>query len=527
VESDKRLEPRTIGEIARVNAQRMPSAEAVVDGDRRLSWAELYERTNRVANALSSELALGPGDRIAYLGHSCIEAFELLHAVPRLGAIFVPLNERLAVAELQRIVGSTEPTALIHDAGFADLAAELASGAGVPRIGVRSSGPYNYDELASLGSPDDPAVVVEADDIASICFTSGTTGSPKGVLMRHGAQLAFARAETALEPILPGARHLFVRPLSVAPGHRLAAWHGLGGGTTVLLPRFSPAEFFRFVERERITNVLLAPTTLRMLLDEGNSQEHDLSSLRTIVYGGAPMSSELLAEVLAFFPCDLLQGYGSSEAGQALYLSDDDHRSGRLQTNGRPVPGVELSIRDEHGREVADGEVGELHVRSEQLAAGYWRDPSKTAAAFRADWYRTGDLCTRSTDGLYCIAGRTSDMIISGGFNIMPGEVENVLATHTAVREVAVYGVADRTWGEAVHAAVVLEPGEHVPADELVALCRAKLASFKKPREIVFVDALPLTAAGKVDKVALAARAAGLTASSTGPTDASLGSTPR
>ena len=504
VDSEHRLEPRTIGEIARVNAQWTPTTEAVVDGDRRQSWAQLWERTNRVANALSSKLTLGRGDRVAYLGHSCVEAFELWHAVPRLGALFVPLNERLAVAELERIVGSTEPTALVHDEVFADLAAKLAAVADVPRIGIRTPGMYDYDELASLGSPDDPAVEVEADDIASICFTSGTTGAPKGVMMRHGAQLAFARQETRLEPILPGARHLFARPMSVAPGHRLAAWHGLGGGTTVLVPRFAAAEFFRVVEHERITNVLLAPTTLRMLLDNGNSRGHDLSSLRTIVYGGAPMSSELLSEVLAFFRCSVLQGYGSSEAGQVLYLSDDDHRTGRLQTNGQPVPGVELSIRDEHGSEVADEDVGELHVRSEQLAAGYWRNPEKTAAAFVGDWYRTGDLCTRTADGRYQIVGRTSDMIISGGFNIMPREVEQVLATHTAVREVAVYGVADRLWGEAVHAAVVLQPGAHVVADELIGLCRAKLASFKKPREIEFVDALPLTAAGKVDKAALA-----------------------
>jgi len=496
-------EPQTIGDIARVNAQRSPSGEAVVDGDRRLSWVELCERTNRLANALASELSLGRHDRIAYLGHSSLEAFELLHAVPRLGALFVPLNERLAVAELERIVASTEPTALVHSEAFAELAATLAGVAGVPRIGIRSPAAYEYDELSSQGSPDDPGVSVDGGDVASICFTSGTTGSPKGVMMRHGAQLAFARAETELEPILPAARHLFVRPMSVAPGHRLAAWHGLGAGATVLVPRFSAADFFRVVEEERITNVLLAPTTLRMLLDDGNSGRHDISSLRVIVYGGAPMSRELLAEVLAFFPCRILQGYGSSEAGQALYLSDDDHRSGRLHHNGRPVPGVELSVRGEDGTEVADGEVGELYVRSDQLAAGYWRDPAKTAAAFVGDWYRTGDLCTRTGD-LHRIVGRTSDMIISGGFNIMPGEVEDVLATHVAVRDVAVYGVADRIWGEAVHAAVVLQPGAEVTADELVALCRSKLASFKKPRTIVFLDALPLTPAGKVDKSSLA-----------------------
>jgi acyl-CoA synthetase (AMP-forming)/AMP-acid ligase II len=501
--------PKVIGEIAPLNAQRAPDAEAIVDGTRRLSWEELWQRTTRLRGALANELSVAPGDRVAYLGRSCLEAFELCHAVPGLGALHVPLNERLAEAELARIMAVTTPRALIHDEAAAALAARLSDPAGVPRIGVRTPATYDYDELLRRAPETTPPSEVDPLDAASICFTSGTTGVPKGVIMRHGAQLAFAAIETELEPIGPAARHLFARPMAVAPGHRLAAWHGLNAGATILMPRFEPAEFFRVVENEHITNVLLAPTMLRMLLDEGNRGEHDLSSLQAIVYGGAPMPDDLLAEVLAFFSCRIVQGYGSSEAGQVLCLSDEDHRTGHLDTHGRPVAGVELQIRDSAGQQVPSGDVGELHVRSPQLAAGYWRDPERSAAVFVDGWYHTGDLAAREADGRYRVVGRASDLIITGGFNVVPREVEQVIASHAAVREVAVFGVKDRTWGEAVHAAVVLELEAAVTAEELIEHCRAHLASFKKPRRIDFLDALPLTTAGKIDKMSLAKRSAG------------------
>jgi acyl-CoA synthetase (AMP-forming)/AMP-acid ligase II len=500
--------PGVIGEIALIRAELDPDSGAVVDGSRRMTWAELAVQTNRLANALADVLSVRKGDRVAFVGQSSLEAFELWHAVPRLGALVVPLNERLAVAELERIVEKAAPLALVHDEAFGALAKQLADTVGLPRVGIGTDARFSFDDLVDGGSPADPGVDVGPDDASSICFTSGTTGSPKGAVMRHRAQIEFARGQTIIEPIRPGARHLFVRPMSVAPGHRMAAWHGLGGGTTVLIPRFDPAQFFRTVETERATNVLLAPTMLRMLLDHGNADGRDLTSLRTIVYGGAPMPRELLAEVLAFFPCALVQGYGSTEAGQMLYLSDADHRAGRLRSNGRPVPGVDVSIRTDDGAEAPNGEVGELHVRSPQLMGGYWLDPDKTAEVLRDGWYATGDLCTHDPDGTYRVVGRASDMIISGGFNIMPSEVEHVLSAHPAVSEVAVYGVQHRLWGEAVHATVVLEPdaGAVVTAEELIALCRQQLASFKRPRAIEFAAALPLTAAGKIDKATLARR---------------------
>jgi acyl-CoA synthetase (AMP-forming)/AMP-acid ligase II len=288
----------------------------------------------------------------------------------------------------------------------------------------------------------------------------------------------------------------------------MIAWHGITQGTTVVAPRFEPGEFFRLVEAERITNVLLAPTTLRMLLDHGNPQRHDLSSLVCIVYGGAPMTPQLLREVLDFFPCGLMQGYGGSEAGQVLYLSPDDHRAGRVDSNGRPVPGVDIEVRDQSGGVLPPGTVGELHVRSEMLMAGYWRDSVNTEKALRDGWYATGDLACQDPDGYVRVVGRVSDMIISGGFNVMPSEVEDVISAHPAVQEVAVYAAPDSLWGEAVEAAVVLRPGGQVTADELVELCRSRLASFKKPRRVVFVGSIPRTSVGKVDKRALRARAA-------------------
>jgi acyl-CoA synthetase (AMP-forming)/AMP-acid ligase II len=497
--------PLSLGTIAELNAASVPDLEAVVDGPRRVSWAELHDRTARLAGALQTKLDAHRGERIAFLGTNCLETVELLHATARAGLLYVPLNERLAPAELRAILSSVEPLALLCTESHADMAAELVSGTATLLVGIGDAARLGYDELLAAGAP---APAAEPEPVSSICFTSGTTGRPKGVLMTQRAQQAFARAQAGLEPIRPRARHLFVRQMAVAPGHRMIAWHGITQGTTVVAPRFEPGEFFRAVEAERITNVLLAPTMLRMLLDHGNPAGHDLSSLVCIVYGGAPMTAQLLREVLDFFPCGLMQGYGGSEAGQVLYLSADDHRAGRVKSNGRPVPGVQVEVRDPSGGIVPAGEVGELHVRSEMLMAGYWRDPVTTRKALREGWYATGDLALEEPDGYLRIVGRVSDMIISGGFNIMPLEVEEAIAAHPAVHEVAVYAAPDPLWGEAVEAAVVLRPGHEVAAVELIELCRKRLASFKKPRRIVFLGSIPRTSAGKVDKRALRGRAA-------------------
>ena len=337
--------PASLGTLAERNATVLPDGDAVVDGARRLTWAQVDERTARMADALRTVAGGAAGDRIAFVGENCLEAYELFHACARAGMPFVPLNERLAPGELNAIMHSVEPTLIVHTPSFEPLARRLAESRAVALIDTESG----YPDLMSQGAVTPAA---DPDPVSSICFTSGTTGRPKGVLMTHVAQLEFARVQTRIEETDQRGRHLFVRPMSVAPGHRMIAWHGLYQGTTVIRSRFEPADFFAAVEAEQITNVLVAPTMLRMLLDNGNPHGHDLSSLQCMTYGGAPMSVQLLREVLAFFACSLVQGYGGSEAGQVLYLSPQDHRDGRIETNGRRVPGVEVQLRTGDGRPV-------------------------------------------------------------------------------------------------------------------------------------------------------------------------------
>lgn len=496
-------DPRVIGELPARQASARPDQEAVVDGARRMSWADFDERVTRLANALLGELGLVQGDRVAFLGENCLEGFELLYSGPMVGVIVVPLNDRLADNELAGIVAAIEPKVLFHTAAATDRAALLTGSAKVTMVTVGHVDHAVYDALLAAAGTSRPDIRVEPDDVSSICFTSGTTGRPKGVMMTHRAQLAFARAQTIIEPVSSDSRHLFARQLAVAPGHRITAWHGLNGGCTIIMPRFVPSDFFRFVEEEQVTNVLLAPTQLQMLLDDGNPAGHDLATLRTIVYGGAPTTPTLLAATMEFFSCDLMQAYGGTEAGQILYVSRDDHHVGRVRAYHNVVPGVEIERRAEDGRVVGDDEPGQVHVHSEQLMGGYWSDPDKTAAVLYDGWYATGDLAIVDADGGIRVAGRTSDMIISGGYNIMPIEIEDLIREHPAVRDVAVFGVPDELWGEAVCAAVVVGGAHDLDVDELGKLCASKLATFKTPKAIHLVDQLPLTLLGKVDKASL------------------------
>jgi acyl-CoA synthetase (AMP-forming)/AMP-acid ligase II len=500
---DRGDRPRVIGELTARNAAARPGQEAVVDGARRMSWTDFDDRVTRLANALLDEMGLEPGDRIAFLGENCLEGFELLYGGPMVGVIVVPLNDRLADKELAGVLAAIEPKVLFHTAAAAERAALLTGSAEAMMVTVGHADHAAYDALLAAAGTSRPDVRVEPDDVSSICFTSGTTGRPKGVMMTHRAQLAFARAQTVIEPVSSDSRHLFARQLAVAPGHRIAAWHGLNGGCTIITPRFVPSDFFRVVEEERVTNVLLAPTQLQMLLDDGNPAGHDLATLRTIVYGGAPTTPTLLAATMEFFSCDLLQAYGGTEAGQILYVSRYDHHAGRVGAYHNVVPGVEIERRSEDGRVVGDDEPGQIHVHSEQLMAGYWRDPDKTAAVLHDGWYATGDLSIVDADGGIQVAGRTSDMIISGGYNIMPIEIEDLIREHLAVRDVAVFGVPDELWGEAVHAAVVVGDAHDLDVDELGELCASQLAAFKTPKAIHLVDQLPLTLLGKVDKASL------------------------
>jgi len=490
-----------VADVVPVNARRCPDGEAVVHGSRRVTWRQLDDRVARLANGLRHGLDVGHGERICILAGNSLEYYELFHGTAAAGVVAVPLNQRLAFDELRGIAERVQPRALFHDGAFREQAEALRDALGTPlvAIGDRSAG-ATYDGLLAAASaqrdPERPA----PPDAATICFTGGTTGLPKGCVLSHGALVESAGIMPIVQGLRPRDRHLFVRPMAVAPGHRMVAWHGYLAGTTIVADRFDPSDFYRLVEEEHVNASLLSPTMFQMLLDEGNTEHRDLSSLAAIAYGGAPITPDLLAQVLDGFRCELHQSLGGTEAAIATHLSAADHLAGRLDSVGREAPGVEVRIVDAAGNEQPTGTAGEILVRSGQLFTEYWNDPATTADALRDGFYWSGDLGVFDADRYLSMVGRTKDLIISGGYNVYPIEVENVIAGHPAVREVAVIGVPHPRWGEAVHAVVVLHHARSVTADELVAYCRSRIASYKKPQSIEFVDELPRTTVGKVAK---------------------------
>ena len=494
-----------VGDIAAANARMHPHSEAVVDGERRLTWKALHDRVIRLANALGDGLGLAPGDRASMLAENCLEYYEYFHATAAAGVIAAPLNQRLAPTELAAVVEQVEPRGVLCGRRHTGLAAELAAAAACPVVRIGGDDHLGYERLLASASPSRADWRPDPESAATICFTGGTTGVPKGVVIPHRS-LAACGPRTMLYQGLTGYdRHLFVRPMAVAPGHRMVAQHGFSSGTTIIAPRFDPGIFYRLAEQERATTSLLSPTMFQMLLSEGTTG-FDLSTLKTFAYGGAPSTPDLTARVMeAFRNVDLHQVYGGTEIAVALHLGPDEHRAGLLDSVGREVPGVQVRIVDEAGREVPDGDTGELVVRSNELFSEYWRASEASAAALRDGACWTGDLGVRDDQGYVRIVGRSKDVVISGGFNVYPIEVENILADHPAVSEAAVIGLPHQRWGEAVHAVVVARPGAAVTAAELTAFCAGRIASYKTPKSIEFADALPRTPVGKIDKVSLRA----------------------
>ena len=489
-----------VGDIAAANARKHPHSEAVVDGERRLTWRALHDRVLRLANALSDGLGLAPGDRASMLAENCLEYYEYFHATAAAGIIAAPLNQRLAPGELGAIVEQVEPRVIFCDGAHAELAAELAAAASCPVVRISGDDRLGYERLLASASPNRAGRRPDPEAAATICFTGGTTGVPKGVVIPHRS-LAACGPRTMLYQGLTGFdRHLFVRPMAVAPGHRMVAQHGFSSGTTIIAPRFDPGIFYRLAEQERATTSLLSPTMFQMLLAEG-AAGYDLSTLKTFAYGGAPSTPDLIARVMeAFRNVDLHQVYGGTEVAVALHLGPDEHRAGLLDSVGREVPGVEVRIVDEAGGAVPDGVTGELVVRSDELFSEYWRAPEASAEALRDGSCWTGDLGVRDDRGYVRVVGRSKDVVISGGFNVYPIEVENVLTDHPALSEAAVIGLPHETWGEAVHAVVVARPDATVTESELLAFCRARIGSYKTPKSIEFTDALPRTPVGKIAK---------------------------
>ena len=504
-------EIRTLGDLPSYYARHHPHRAALKTADREVNFSELERVANRIGHFLLSEGAV-ENELVGFLGKNSVDFYVSLFGCAKTRAGFVVLNWRLSAPELMAQIKNSATTLVFVERDMMTLWEEACR--------LLDSSPkalwFDVDSpVESLveGYPDErPEIWVSEDDTAIQLYTSGTTGQPKGVMLSHGGINRMRLCEH-FEPAYDwGFGDSFVNPL---PNFHLLhlgiALQCLYNGVAITVVRqFDPALVLKTIVQLRPTLMTLTPTMLQMLLDHPQAAGTDFSSLRLVLYAGSPISLGLIKRAIASMPCKFMQFYGSTEAGGASsILRPEEHDlsdHAKLQSCGRPLPLVEFKIVNAHGEPVPDGEPGELMILAPSITKGYWRQPAMTAAVLKDGWYRSGDIARRDPDGLYYIVDRAKDMIVSGGENIYSAEIENVLSTHPAVAAVAVIGVPDPRWGEAVKAIVIPRAGHIASAEDLIAHCRAKLSGYKVPKSIDFTQSFPLVPSGKVSKKDLRAR---------------------
>ena len=492
--------------------RRWPDRDAIVDADGlSLTYAQLEERIWRIARVLR-DAGLQAGDGVAQLAANRVDTFATMAAVLANGMRYTPLHPMGSLQDQLFILGDAEVSALVVDVPyFAERGRELQSGAGetlqVFTLGAAEFG-TDLPALAHACEPEPLHELPDYDDIAWVTYTGGTTGKPKGVILSQGAMAAKSLISMAEWQWPEEIRYLASSPISHAAGFLLIPTF-LNGGKVYLIPAFNPEQVLELVERERVNTLFLVPTMIYVLMDHPRTREADLSSIESIIYASAPMSPARLEEALQLFGPVMMQAYGQTECIHLTVMRKEEHRldrPGRLASCGRPPAGVRMVLLDGQGEEVPRGEIGEVCIRSAAAMRGYWKRPEETAETLKGGWLHTGDLAYRDEEGFYYLVDRSKDMIISGGFNVYPREVEDVLTAHPDVAMAAVIGVPDEKWGEKVLAVVVVRPGADVEPGELIELVREKKGAIQAPKQLEFAERLPLTALGKTDKKVLRQR---------------------
>ncbi|GAA5149941.1 fatty acid--CoA ligase [Pseudonocardia eucalypti] len=498
--------PTLAGVIRRHAKDRADHPAVWYDGGT-LSYARLGERTDRVAAGLA-EARVRPGDRVAVLSRNHPSVLEVLLGAAKLGAVTLPVNWRLAGPEIAYIVDHAEARVLVVGPEFTDTIADIAPG--LPRVrtvlGLGTAGRYpSYEDWLAGQPATDPGHQPHPDDVVVQMYTSGTTGRPKGVQLTNAGLLGRMGELCRFWHYDADSVNLVAMPLFHIGGTGAALLSLLPGATTVLLPEVDPVRIARTITEQRVTNVFLVPTVIQSLLDTPGAG--DWSSLRVILYGASPISDTVLRRAMDRFGCDFVHLYGITECGGSVSqleprYHDPENRPDLLRSCGRPLPWNEVLVADPDTSEpVAAGRVGEILVRSPQNMLGYWRQDAATAEAFTADGYfRTGDAGYFDRDGFLYLHDRIKDMIVSGAENVYPAEIENVIAGHPDVADVAVIGVPHERWGETPKALVVPRPGAAIDPAELLEFCRRHLAGFKCPTSVDTVKTLPRNPSGKLLK---------------------------
>lgn len=505
----------TVAEVIRTQRAHIGDRVAFSFEGREITYRELDQASSRVANALLDE-GVGHGDRVAFLDKNTMELFELMFATAKIGAVLCPVNWRLTATEATHIINDARAKVLVVGADFFgildQITPDLTSVEKILTVGVHP----DHEELGTwrdARADDDPAVVTSPDDVAIQFYTSGTTGLPKGAMLTSRSLSALVPAANTALGLDEQTVSLVAMPLFHVAGAGWALFGLVNGAHNVMLRDVDLGAVLDAIPRFGITHSVFVPAVLQFLLMMPGVEDVDFSTLRTIVYGASPISEEVLVASMERFDCDFVQAYGLTEtAGGVVLLHPEDHDPGgplahRLSAAGRPMDGVEVRVVDAQGGDVALGDVGEVWIRSPSTMLGYWDAPEATAEAITPDgWFKSGDAGSLDADGYLYIRDRVKDMIISGGENIYPAEIEATLMAHPGVADVAVIGVPDDRWGETVKAVVVAAPERadererDALAADLLTWSRERLAGYKCPTSVDWIDELPRNPSGKILK---------------------------
>jgi len=493
----------TVGELFLNSVNKYPNKTAVVFEDRKYTFSELNARINCLANGLI-ELGFKKGDHIAVMLANSSEILEVMMAIGKVGMVGVPVSFRFVAAEIEYALTQSDSKVLIVGEEFLEtLSAAMPNLGNVQCIIAVASRPVpgmlDYERILAANSAAEPDVLVLEADPWYIGYTSGTTGFPKGAISSHRAR-TLAGLMVALEYALVDTDvQLMTMPMFHSNGLTFSMLGLCVGNTVVIMRRFDAEQVLRACHEHKLSYGSLVPTMYRMILNlpADIKSKYDVSSMRVLISSSAPLLTKTKEEILAFFPnAELNEFYGSTEAGPVTNLKHRDQMR-KIRSVGQATFGCKVKLLDVAGKEVPPGEVGELYCFSHAFA-GYYKMPDATKGAFRGEWVSVGDMARMDEEGYFYIVDRKKDMIISGGENVYPTEIEEVLSRHPAVRELAVIGIPDDKWGEAVHAVVVPQEGVRAKADDILEFCQGRLAGFKRPRSVEFVESLPKNPTGKV-----------------------------
>lgn len=503
-----------VGDMLLRNANKFPEKIAVVSEGVSMTYKALNERVNRLANTLIKK-GLKKGDRIGVLLHNCRQFIEVYFAAAKTGAAFCPYNNHFKQSELKDILDYSTPRLLVVDPDFLDTISTLRPELNSVEKYIcleRSNLPFaeDYEILLAQGRSGEPDVKVLEDDVLSIFFTGGTTGRPKGAMRTHRHLMSDAVASVIELRVDYDERVLITFPMYHVACEDNIVRHSFMPNTIYIRREggFNPEQVLDYISRERISRCQFVPAMIHSLLQVPNIHTYNLRSLRLILYAGSSMPVEILKKALAVFPCGFAQMYGQTESGPVTtvlkpedHVLDDSEKSlARLASCGKPAVNYEIRIVDENDNDVPIGEVGEIIGRSEAMMIGYWQMPEETARKLKNGWLHTGDLGRFDEDGYVFVVERKDDMIISGGVNVYPREIEEILYRHPAVSEASVIGLPDEHWGEVVKAVIVPKQGAHVTEAEIIDFCGKNLAGFKKPKTVDFWKELPKSPQGKILK---------------------------